>query len=199
MQIENVFPVPLAFIDVPQNVVDNSLSIAKAFMEENNWYNLRHYGQTITTYHKDIQRNYLGNYDNLLGEYVSEEFREYLEIQGFNPLSDLRIESWLNLNPPDTHHSTHQHFGCFMGGVFWLDAPENSGNFVVHDPVGIRTQNVTQYTFANKKTTMYNNEIYSVRPMSGQMLMFPSWLPHQVKSNESSENRISIAFNVWMV
>lgn len=198
MQIENIFPVPLATFELPQDILDNSLSKSKIYMDSKKWKEQRHYGRTITSYFEDTTRNYLGNFDHKLGNLVNLRCREYLEYIGYNPNADLMIESWLNLNPPDTHHSRHEHFGCFMGGVIWLSAVDDSGNFVIHDPVGVRAQNASQYRFAKTKNTTYSNDIYFVYPKPGTMIMFPSWLQHQVESNKTNEDRISIAFNVWM-
>lgn len=199
MQIDNLFSLPLATISLPDDILANSLSIAEKYIQDNDWRNKRHYGGTVTSYHDDSKRNYIGYVDMELGQFINESFREYLHLQGFDPNADLRIESWLNLNPPDTHHSTHEHYGCFMGGVTWLKVPKDSGDFALHDPVGPRVQNTVQYTFAKKEITRYNTEIYTVYPEPGKMIMFPSWAPHQVLPNKSNDNRISIAFNAWMI
>ena len=199
MQIENLFPVPMASIDVPKEIIDNSLSIAQIYIKSKNWKKERHFGRTITSYFSDKTRNYAGHFDQTLSNYLNSTCRQYMLEIGFNPNIDLRIETWLNLNLPDTHHSRHEHFGCFMSGVLWLSTPEKSGNFNIFDPVGVRTQNTTQYTFARTNNTLYNTSLYTIVPQSGKMIMFPGWLQHQVESNESNEDRISIAFNIWMV
>jgi len=199
MQIENLFPVPLASIEVPNEIIDSSLSIAQTYIKSKKWKEQRHFGRTITSYFSDKTRNYAGHFDPNLAKYINFACREYMLEIGFNPNSDLRIETWLNLNLPDTHHSRHEHFGCFMGGVLWLAVPEKSGDFNIFDPVGVRAQNTTQYLFARNGNTAYNTSIYTVIPQVGKMIMFPSWLQHQVEANESNEDRISIAFNIWMV
>jgi uncharacterized protein (TIGR02466 family) len=199
MQIENIFPVPIAYVDVPTRTVENTLALAHKYINDNNWHNKRTYGNTITSYHDDSKRNYIGTVnDNDLGEFLNINAREYIQYCGFNPDTNIRIESWLNLNPPDTHHSLHEHYGCFMGGVLWLTVPEHSGDFAVHDPLGVRVQNTTQYSFAKTEPGPYNTDVYSIYPVEGKMLMFPSWLPHQVRPNQSDQDRISIAFNIWM-
>lgn len=199
MQIENIFPVPLAFIDVPKEIVDNSLSIAQTYIESKKWRKQRHFGRTITNYFSDKTRNYAGHFDQPLGNYLNSVCREYMFKIGFKPDANLRIETWLNLNLPDTHHPRHEHFGCFMGGVLWLSVPEKSGDFNIFDPVGVRSQNTTQYLFArDNNNTLYNTALYTIIPKAGKMIMFPSWLQHQVEANESNEDRISIAFNIWM-
>lgn len=199
MQIENLFPVPLATFDMPKEIIDNSLSIAKTYMKSKKWKEQRHYGRTITSYFSDKTRNYVGHFDQQLGKFLNNSCRQYMLSIGFNPDIDLRIETWLNLNLPDTHHGRHEHFGCFMGGVLWLSAPDKSGDFNIFDPISVRSQNTTQYMFARNNNTPYNTSVYTVIPQVGKMIMFPSWLQHQVESNESNEDRISIAFNVWMV
>lgn len=200
MQIENIFPVPLGFIDVPKEVLDKSLSIAHTYIESKKWKEKRHFGQTLTNYFSDSTRNYVGHFDQNFGQYLNSVCREYMLEIGFKPDVDLRIETWLNLNLPDTHHARHEHFGCFMGGVFWLSAPEKSGNFIIFDPVCVREQNITQYLFAKSDgNTEHNTPRYTIIPEAGKMVMFPSWLQHQVQSNQSNEDRISIAFNVYMV
>jgi uncharacterized protein (TIGR02466 family) len=198
MQIENIFPIPLAFFDVPKEIIDSSVSIANTYIDSKKWREQPHYGTTITNYHSDSTRNYIGHFDNTLGEYLNNVCRMYLEYTGFNPTSNMRIESWLNLNLPNTHHSRHEHFGCFMSGVLWLAAGLDSGNFNIHDPIGVRAQNVTQYRFAKSKTTSYNKDIFAIVPQPGKLILFPSWLQHQVESNKGNDDRISIAFNIWM-
>jgi len=43
----------------------------------------------------------------------------------------------------------------------------------------------------------YNYEIYSYTEQpAGRLIMFESWLPHKVEVNNSSEDRICIAFNI---
>jgi uncharacterized protein (TIGR02466 family) len=36
-------------------------------------------------------------------------------------------------------------------------------------------------------------------PLEGRMLIFPSYLAHQVEPNESDEDRISVSFNLSIV
>jgi hypothetical protein len=41
-----------------------------------------------------------------------------------------------------------------------------------------------------------NPQAYTVTPIEGQMLIFPSTMPHWVLPNDENDERISIAFNV---
>ena len=198
MQIEKFFPVHLATTDIPTDMLAKSKSIAETYIESKKWKQQRHFGRTITSYFSDTTVNYAGHFDPKLAQYINLSAREYMNYVGFDPDADLRIETWLNLNLPDTHHSKHEHFGCFMSGVLWLSTPENSGNFTIFDPVSPRAQNNVQYSFARMPNNEYNRNIHSIVPAEGKLIMFPGWLQHQVESNESNSTRISIAFNIWM-
>lgn len=198
MQVENIFPTPILKFNLSEAVVSKSLNIAREYAEKNNWLEKNSYGSTITTYHEDIERNYCGNHDSDLAENVLEFVRRYLDGIGFNPNSNLRLESWLNLNLQNTHHSVHEHYGSFISAVVWLQTDKDSGNFVFHEPIGVKAQNFTQYLFAKNQDNMYNFPLYSINPKSGNGIIFPSWMPHQVQPNKSNQHRYSVAFNAWI-
>jgi uncharacterized protein (TIGR02466 family) len=44
--------------------------------------------------------------------------------------------------------------------------------------------------------TEYNASIWSILPEAGKLIIFPAWLEHYVEPNTSTEERISIAFNI---
>jgi len=198
MQVENIFPTPILKFNLSQDFCNKSLDIAKKYANDNKWFEQNAYGSSITTYHEDLSRNYCGKHDSDLAENFIEYARKYLGGIGYDPDCNLRAESWLNLNLPNTHHSLHEHYGSFVSGVVWLQTSETSGNFVFHEPIGVKTQNFTQYKFAEKIQNAFNFETYSLNPTNGNGVIFPSWLPHQVQPNKSNDHRYSVAFNVWI-
>jgi len=198
MQIESFFPIHIMTVNQPTDMLAKSKSIAETYIEAKKWKQKRHFGQTITSYHSDTTINYAGHFDPTLAEFINFSARDYMDYIGFDPDSDLRIESWLNLNLPDTHHGKHEHFGCFISGVLWLVAPEKSGNFTIFDPITARAQNNVHWAYARMPHNQYNRNIHSIVPAEGKMIMFPGWLQHQVEANESDDARISVAFNIWM-
>jgi hypothetical protein len=47
-----------------------------------------------------------------------------------------------------------------------------------------------------KETTMDNSSLLSYASKTNRAIFFPSWLPHWVQQNKSSNKRISIAWNI---
>ncbi len=197
MQVENIFPNPI--LKFPIESIDNSLIIAKNYAEEAKWFEAEHYGQSLTSFFTDKVLNYLGISDPNLGEEIIRAARIYLEGIGYNKDADLVMESWLNLNPYSTSHGAHEHLDSLMSGVVWLQTHKDSGaHLVFTEPNSAKTQIFLQYSDAKTSYNEYNNNKYTINPKSGEGIIFPSWMTHQVLPNKLKEYRYSVAFNIWI-
>jgi uncharacterized protein (TIGR02466 family) len=105
---------------------------------------------------------------------------------------DLKMFSWMNINPPGGYNAPHTHPGAHWSGVYYVAQPEaeteSSGKVEFLDP---RTdlpnwRLLKAPSFSAKKT---------IRPEPGELILFPSYLVHWVYPNDTEENRVSIAFN----
>lgn len=105
------------------------------------------------------------------------------------------IQAWININGKGAMNSPHTHPGCHWSGVYYVRVPDpeamsQSGQIEFLDPRGgVAGANALPETdcFASK---------HPVIPRSGMLLIFPPYLVHWVYPNESSEERMSIAFNI---
>ena len=100
---------------------------------------------------------------------------------------------WANVNYPKCYNRPHIHPNSLFSGVYWVTAPKNSGNLMIYDPrPGI------QMAMPNRKEGKLPPELWRevhYEPRAGTCIMFPSWLWHEVKPNESNQTRISVSFN----
>ncbi len=88
----------------------------------------------------------------------------------------LRCGFWLNAMAPGdrTSEHTHDEDDELLSGVYYITAPEGSGDILFHDdPFEVR-----------------------VAPEPGMMLLFPPRVAHSVETNRSLEQRLSLAFNI---
>ena len=91
-------------------------------------------------------------------------------------------EAWTHLVGPgqSTMYHTHQDPGPpGLSFVYWVNFPENSGTFV-----GILQ--VDKY-----------RHFHDVIPKAGDLVIFPTYLPHKTARNLSNEIRISISGNYY--
>jgi uncharacterized protein (TIGR02466 family) len=115
-----------------------------------------------------------------------------------------RWNIWANINRCGHGNELHSHPGSFWSGVYYVDDggafddPSSGGEIEFLDP---RAPGAAMYAphlaFAfpgglsvGKKET--------VRPKAGRLVMFPSWLLHQVRPYSGNAQRISIAFNLGL-
>lgn len=105
------------------------------------------------------------------------------------------IESWSNVNQgTDSYNHQHIHQGV-LSGVFYLDAPEGSGNLVIVNPsMNTLWAGYTRINTRNK----YTSEAIRIQPKDGLLVLWPSYIPHSVETNTQNIKRISIAFNIML-
>ena len=100
---------------------------------------------------------------------------------------------WANINYPGNFNRPHIHPNALFSGVYWVKAPVQSGNFMVYDP-----RPGVQMSMPNRKEGKLPSELWRevhYEPKAGTAIMFPAWLWHEVKPNESNDTRISVSFN----
>ena len=100
---------------------------------------------------------------------------------------------WANINYPGNSNRPHLHPNSLFSGVYWIKTPMKSGNLMLYDPrPGIHT------TMPNRKEGKLPSQLWReihYEPKAGRCIMFPAWLWHEVKPNESNDTRISVSFN----
>ena len=100
---------------------------------------------------------------------------------------------WANINYPGCYNRPHIHPNALFSGVYWIKAPQKSGNLMVYDPrPGV--QMAMPDRKQDKLPPEYWREVH-YEPRAGTCIMFPAWLWHEVKPNQSNDTRISVSFN----
>ena len=101
---------------------------------------------------------------------------------------------WANINPPDARHRAHTHPNNYLSGVYYVRAPQGGNHISITDPRVQRS--VMQPRF--KKDSVLNASVINLEVADGVMILFPSWLQHDVRRNASNEERVTIAFNLML-
>lgn len=132
----------------------------------------------------EIRRShfFFGRYENL---YIEREqmpqmqpliaAAEQAAVEILRPDGPLRCGFWFNSMQPGQRTSAHTHDENdeLLSAVYYVTAPENSGDLLLLDaPATVR-----------------------IRPEPGMMVLFPPDLEHEVETNQSDQQRLSIAFN----
>ena len=99
---------------------------------------------------------------------------------------------WVNIMGPLSHHSFHVHPLSVISGTYYLQVPKGSGIFRIEDP---RMDAFMARPPHRKEARPENRSHIQIEPKPGLLLLFESWLRHEVPANLSSGERISVSFN----
>ncbi len=107
--------------------------------------------------------------------------------------SELEMTScWVNIVPPGHFHSLHLHPLSTISGTYYLKTPKNCGDLRFEDP-RLSKLMAAPNRKANAKTT--NKQFIKIKAEENNLVLFESWLRHEVEKNLSQEDRVSISFN----
>jgi len=129
------------------------------------------------------------------------EFKNYILNNTFAALRhynrDFNLANmWININKKGNYNISHNHANSIISGVFWVKTPDNCGHLVFESPNSFLEHNLLQCIDEKIKEEHNYHHTFQFVPQEGKLVLFPSHLRHYVESNESDEDRISIAFNL---
>lgn len=119
----------------------------------------------------------------------------------YDPDYEPRVDNmWANVSPKHAFNRTHVHPGVIYSGVYYVQAPANSGRIFFSDPRVQALMLRPRINDEGRKQAHNWSEVY-FEPVEGRLILFPAWLMHEVEPNLAEEtgdggNRISISFNL---
>lgn len=106
---------------------------------------------------------------------------------------NLKLEDlWINILPEGGNHSAHIHPNSVISGTTYISMPSGSSAIKFEDP---RHSMMMAAPSRIKDAKEYLKPFIYINPSVGDVLLWESWLRHEVPANNSSEERISISFN----
>ena len=99
---------------------------------------------------------------------------------------------WAIINKKDSFNVVHTHPNSYLSAAYYVKAPKNCGKFLVENPNSVSNHSYPRIS----KETELNANIRGLDVNEGDLLFFPSYLPHKVGRNMSDEDRIVISFNI---
>ena len=102
--------------------------------------------------------------------------------------------SWISINRQDGFHGAHSHMPCLWSGVYYVQALKDDAPITFIDA---NKKNNWPSAYGMFTGNQYSSPTFSLEPESGNLLLFPSWLEHQVEQQMVPDReRITISFNL---
>ncbi|MFD1343327.1 2OG-Fe(II) oxygenase family protein [Litorisediminicola beolgyonensis] len=105
----------------------------------------------------------------------------------------LKLENlWINILPEGGTHASHIHPHSVISGTTYVAMPEGASALKLEDP---RLPMMMAAPTRRKGCREELKSFVYVAPAVGDVLLWESWLRHEVPMNMSEEERISVSFN----
>lgn len=105
----------------------------------------------------------------------------------------LKLDSiWINILPEGGTHASHIHPHSVISGTTYVAMPEGTSALKLEDP---RLPMMMNAPLRSKKAAQELRSFVYVQPNVGDVLLWESWLRHEVPMNMAEEERISVSFN----
>ena len=120
------------------------------------------------------------------------------DILKVNPKIDFYItQSWINYNPKESFHHAHFHPNSLLSGVL---AIQNNSNIplMLDRPPATKIFDNLLAIYDYSELNEFNSPKMSFSLPTGSLILFPSKIFHDVPKNDTSEDRITLAFNTFI-
>lgn len=101
-------------------------------------------------------------------------------------------DCWVNIMPRGTAHSLHLHPLSTLSGTYYVRTPRGAPGLKFEDP---RLDRFMAAPPRRRDAEPALQPWHTVPARAGQVVLFESWLRHEVMANPAAAERVSISFN----
>jgi len=109
--------------------------------------------------------------------------------------NEIRVSDlWAHVTPPGRNTQCHHHLPDHLSCAYYVKTPQDCGN--------LRLLDDRKYRIGEPDSTTPNamtGHWMEVPAKEGLMVIFPSWLNHQVSENRANEARVSLSMNAALL
>lgn len=199
MPFEKLFPTYLynEKLNTSGNLRKEILSEAYKFRDidiEGKKWSKKNYPGGYTSYGSLSKLHDMSPYFSDLKKHIDRHVRKFvkyaeMDLEG----QEFYMNScWVNIMPKKSHHSFHIHPLSFLSGTYYVSTPKKSSVIKFEDPrLGFFMGAPPRQLDCRRE----NLNFVEVAPQEGHIVLFESWLRHEVPSNTSDSERVSVSFN----
>jgi len=184
MIIHNLFPTTVGVFNLNSKLTENELNFVKDLDTRTNQLNMTSVDNELFR-HPELSR---------ITEFCEKSLQEHFQTL-YAPKYDVRpyiTQSWSNYTNKGQSHHKHEHPNSLISGVFYVQAVKDV------DRIYFFKSGYQQIKIPTENYTLYNSDSWWLGVETGQLLLFPSSLSHQVAEVTTTETRISISFNTFL-
>ena len=201
MPMINLFPTriylaPLkasSLIRFNQDLADEADGLRDSDVAGQRW-SAKHYPGGYTSYGSHDKLHCISSSFAALEKALDRHVKQYAKDLGY----DLRgrklgmTDCWVNMMAGAVTHGLHLHPLSFISGTYYVQVPKGAAAIKFEDP---RLDRLMAAPPKRDDVAPRERLHYSVKPKAGDVVLFESWLRHEVPPSFTVQERISVSFN----
>lgn len=181
--IQSIFPVPIFKKNIGRVFTDKE----KTIMDPSSWQLIPSSENQRAQNTKILEIPSLFNIKQFI-ESSLEEFKANV-VQPMTSMNFKFTQSWINYSKKGDSHHKHFHANSIVSGVFYFKVePQDPIYFYDRIKTNLHILNYPNY---------WNVSRMLVPVSAGDVIIFPSWLEHDVEPVKTDDLRVSLSFNTW--
>jgi uncharacterized protein (TIGR02466 family) len=196
-RIYSLFPTPLytyktenkeyTEIQTEMQAVVDKLYLENRWGQNQHWNTHTHYLSNQGNFKQSILKD---ETMRVITSCIMHHCFNYMRMMDVKPCYKAAIEtSWLTLTKPGQYAHIHDHGTSHVSGVYWFKTNGQDGDIVFRNALKSLKCNPIGSSYAHEN---------AFAPEQGRLSMWPGYLDHGVNENTTSEDRISLSFNILL-
>jgi uncharacterized protein (TIGR02466 family) len=149
------------------------------------------------------RKNYLGGYTSYgsisridqhfsvfenLKKKLDQEVKKYVKKIGLQfDTGSLELSAmWVNVMPKNVYHAFHLHPLSVISGTFYVSVGKGGKS----SPLRVEDPRASLFMGSPARPIQVD-----LKPKNGDLILFESWMKHEVPPHQNNEDRISVSFN----
>ncbi|MFZ3229250.1 MAG: TIGR02466 family protein [Pseudobdellovibrio sp.] len=157
-------------------------------------WSAKNYKNGFTSYGSMDQLHKLSSTFKNLEKKINLHVGKYLKNLDYNASEkNLKMTNcWVNIMSKGALHTAHIHPQSVISGTYYVSIPAGASSIKFEDP---RLSFFMNSPVIKEKAKLSNQRFVNLQPKAGDLVLFESWLKHEVPTNETTQSRISVSFN----
>jgi uncharacterized protein (TIGR02466 family) len=181
MEIKSAFPVPILFHQIEKDIANKTEKfiiprishLKEKYDVETDYFSDRIFSlEEIPFLMKEIHK--------CIDYYCSELKIKVPSLQNY----------WVQNYNENHFHTLHNHGRCELSIVYWVRANSSSGNFKLMNP-----SPYNKILYHENEHSLYTTHFLQIPPIKGGLIIFPSYLEHEVLQGKKDCIRTTLALN----
>lgn len=201
MSLINLFPTriylaPLkgsSLVRFNQELADEAAGLRDADIAGQRWSE-KNYPGGYTSYGSHDKLHCISSSFAALEKVLDRHVKQYVKELGYD-LRGRRLgmtDCWVNMMAGAVTHGLHLHPLSFISGTYYVQVPRGAAAIKFEDP---RLDRLMAAPPKRDDIPPRERLHYSVKPKAGEVVLFESWLRHEVPPSFTVQERISVSFN----